>query len=220
MLIEPITYEDFDGNIIKERLFFHLTKAEILRFEMETQGSLTQMIASIVETEDNRQIFAIFERIVLAAYGVKVGDKFIKTDENKDAFKATNAYSEFIISLIQDASKGADFVNGLINQKNLKGLPQDQTGMSPSEAARRRSEQTLKGFQEKKQTPQHVAFSDDNVSNTSSQGLPPEAAPVIQQSSLTQDELEYRQWQEERRQREAVQEQQFQTGDNGLSFGK
>lgn len=216
MQIQEVTFEDFSGNIVTDKFYFHLTKAEILRFEMERKGGLTEMITDIIETEDNRAIYAIFERVVLASYGVKVGERFIKNEELRDAFSATNAYSEFIISLIQDAAKGAKFIDDLIPKQHLTGLPQNQKGMTPQEAARRRSEQTMEGFRRKQEsTPKHqsetIPFDDANVSSSTDPQPTYPPAPMLTKTPEEEEMEAFRAFQ-------ASRAGQVGQSDSGLSF--
>ena len=78
---ETITYTDYNGVERTEDFYFNLSKAEILEMEMGTAGGLSEMIQSVVATQDVPSIIKIFKDLVLKAYGQKSpdGKRFIKS---------------------------------------------------------------------------------------------------------------------------------------------
>lgn len=116
MLKKTITYTDYNGTERTEDFYFNLTKAEIMEMEMGTTGGLAEMIKKIVKTQDAPAIIKIFKDLVLKAYGEKSADgrRFIKTDEIKDGFAQTEAYSQLFMELATDADKASEFVNGIV----------------------------------------------------------------------------------------------------------
>lgn len=116
MLKKTITYPDFNGNERTEDFYFNLTKAELTEMELSVNGGMTEWIHQIINTLDNKEIFKIFKKIVLSAYGEKSvdGKRFIKSEELRNAFEQTEAYSELIMELLEDESKAAAFINGVI----------------------------------------------------------------------------------------------------------
>lgn len=116
MLKKTITYTDYDGNERTEDFYFNLTKAEILEMEMSTEGGLEKMIRRIIDTKDSARLIEIFKRIVINSYGVKSPDgrRFIKSEEVKDAFRESEAYSNLFMELATDDKAAADFINGVI----------------------------------------------------------------------------------------------------------
>jgi hypothetical protein len=134
MIKETITYTDFAGNERTEDHRFNLTKAEIMRMEMSTQGGLAERINRIIAAQDAPAIIAVFEDLIQKSYGVLTPDGrgFVKRKEDLDAFMATNAYSELFMKLATDSDAAAKFVNGIVpadmaqqmNQQ-MKKLPQN-----------------------------------------------------------------------------------------------
>ena len=116
MLKKTITYTDYNGTERTEDFYFNLTKAEIMDMEMGTTGGLAEMIKKIVKTQDAPAIIKIFKDLVLKAYGEKSADgrRFIKTDEIRDGFAQTEAYSQLFMELATDAEKASEFVNGIV----------------------------------------------------------------------------------------------------------
>lgn len=107
MLTKEISYVDAAGNAVKEELYFNLTKAEITEMEYSVKGGLSAMIETISTTKDIKVVIQIVKDIILRAYGEKYTDskgimRFMKNDDIRDAFAATEAYSELFISFVKD----------------------------------------------------------------------------------------------------------------------
>ena len=93
-------------------------------------GGLTEMINRIVAAKDGRQIISLFKDLILRAYGEKSADgkRFIKTQDLRDAFAQTEAYSDLFMELATDANAAANFVNGIVPaQKAAVPMSADQT---------------------------------------------------------------------------------------------
>lgn len=116
MLKKTITYIDYDGNERTEDFYFNLTKAECAEMELSADGGLSKMMEKIVAEKDNKRIIEIFKSIVLKAYGEKSPDgrRFVKSDELRDAFMQTEAYSDLFMELATNADAAAAFVNGIV----------------------------------------------------------------------------------------------------------
>ena len=116
MLKKTITYRDYNDNERTEDFYFNLTKAELTEMELSTTGGLAEMIQNIINTQDTPKIFKVFKDLVLAAYGEKSADgkRFVKTEELRESFAQTEAYSELFMELATDAEAAAAFVNGIV----------------------------------------------------------------------------------------------------------
>lgn len=116
MLKETMTYEDFNGVSRTEDFYFHLSEAEVMEMELGTTGGLTETIKRIVQAQDTPEIIKIFKDLILKAHGEKSldGKRFIKTQEIRDAFAQTEAYSQLFMKLATDDKAAAKFVNGIV----------------------------------------------------------------------------------------------------------
>jgi hypothetical protein len=123
MLKKTMTYTDYNGVSRTEDFYFNLTQAEITEMELSVDGGLVEMINRITAAKDGKQIIAMFKDIVLRAYGEKSldGRRFIKTQEIRDAFAQTEAYSDLFMELATNAEAAADFVNGIIPVQKAAG---------------------------------------------------------------------------------------------------
>ena len=122
------TYKDYNGGTRTEDFYFNLTQAEITEMEVSVDGGLVEMINRIVAAQDGKQIIALVKDIILRAYGEKSpdGKRFIKTQELRDAFAQTEAYSDLFMELATDSKAAANFVNGIIPAQKP-----EQGGMKP-----------------------------------------------------------------------------------------
>jgi hypothetical protein len=114
VLKKTVTYTNFDGDQVVEDIYFHLTQAEIVKLEMSEHGGLSESLKRLNVTQDGKEIMAIFERIVSAAYGIREGGRFIKTDEIRQEFLASEAYSAFFMELIFSTDAQIEFVRGIV----------------------------------------------------------------------------------------------------------
>jgi hypothetical protein len=116
MLKKVITYTDFDGNERTETFYFNLTKAEAMEMELSIDGGLVKLIEKIVEANNLKEIIGLFKEIILKSYGEKSSDgkRFIKSQEVRDAFSQTEAYSELFMELATNSDSAAAFVNGIV----------------------------------------------------------------------------------------------------------
>lgn len=116
MLIEKITYVDYNGEERTEEFMFNLSKAEVAEMEMSTAGGLAKKLEQMVAAKDGALIIQTFKDLILKAYGVKSpdGKRFVKSQELRDEFAQTEAYSELFIKLATDAEAASAFVNGIV----------------------------------------------------------------------------------------------------------
>ena len=115
MYKKTINYTDFDGNPRSEDFYFNLTKAEMVKMELKANG-MQAMLKRITESEDSYRVAEVIEDIICRSYGEKSldGKRFVKSQEIMDAFKATDAYSELFMELMQNAESASAFVNGIM----------------------------------------------------------------------------------------------------------
>jgi hypothetical protein len=117
MLKKTITYKDFNGVEHTEDFYFNLTNAEIVEMEISEnlKGGFGDMIKAIVASQDGRQIVPLFKEIILKAYGVRSSDgrTFKKSQELRDEFAATGAFSVLFVELATQADAATVFINGI-----------------------------------------------------------------------------------------------------------
>lgn len=141
MLKKTITYEDFDGTQRTEDHYFHLSKAEILKW-LTTTGDYTldKVLERLSSERNGKKIMEIFDDLLRMSYGKKSldGRKFEKSDEIWKDFADTEAYSVLFTELVTDAKKAAEFMNGIIPKDlsdEVSKIMKDHPEGIPSEIA-------------------------------------------------------------------------------------
>lgn len=116
MLTKPISYVDYDGNERSENFYFNLSKAELMEMQLSEAGGLEKMIRSIIDAQDTPKIFALFKKMILAAYGEKSADgkHFRKSEEISTDFMNTEAYTVLLMELASDPEAAAKFITEII----------------------------------------------------------------------------------------------------------
>lgn len=116
MLKKTIKYTDYNGVDRTETFYFNLSRGELIELELSVNGGFTEMLDKIIQSQDAPEIMKWFKKIIMMSYGVKSDDgkRFIKSDELSEAFVQTEAYSNLLMSFMEDASTAAEFVNGIM----------------------------------------------------------------------------------------------------------
>lgn len=116
MLKKTINYTDYNGVDRTETFYFNLSRGELIELELSVNGGFTEMLDKIIQSQDAPEIMKWFKKIIMMSYGVKSDDgkRFIKSDELSEAFVQTEAYSNLLMSFMEDASTAAEFVNGIM----------------------------------------------------------------------------------------------------------
>jgi len=116
MYKKTVTYTDFNGVERTEDFYFHFTKAELMDMQLSTDGGLVDIIKKIVMSKDTPELIKLFKKVILMAYGIKSDDgkRFKKSDEIRDDFMSTEAYSEIYMELATDADEASRFINGIL----------------------------------------------------------------------------------------------------------
>ena len=111
-------YTDYNGQDRTEQLYFNLSKAELMEMELSTQAGVEEMIRMMIATNDNAKIVQTFKDLILKSYGIKSEDgrRFIKSQELREAFEQSEAYSEFFMAMLaNEDGLQTRFINGVIN---------------------------------------------------------------------------------------------------------
>lgn len=126
MFKDTVTYENFEGVTVTKDLYFNLTKAEITKMQLSTEGGFDKKIQSIIDSKDQGKIVELFEELIMRAYGVRTEDgEFVKPKNAAEAFITTEAYSTFFMDLISSESKQKAFFMGIM-PKDLAAQASEQ----------------------------------------------------------------------------------------------
>lgn len=116
MLKKEITFVDFDGNKQTETHYFNLTKAEMIEFDASYPGGAFQRLSMMVKepTKYMGEIVAAFKDLIMRSYGERTLDgKFIKSQQMREAFGASEAYSELFMEITANEEAAAAFIAGI-----------------------------------------------------------------------------------------------------------
>lgn len=116
MFAKSVTYTDFNGNERTEKVYFNLTKSEIIKLQASVDGGLSEAIEKIQKGGDPYKIVPLFDKILLAAYGEKSEDgmRFIKNPMLTEAFSQSAAYDAIFSELMLDKDAASDFFTKVI----------------------------------------------------------------------------------------------------------
>jgi hypothetical protein len=133
VLKKTITYTNFNDEEVTEDHFFHLSKAELVELEMSHKEGLSEALQKIIAAEDGKAIIKEFKGIILGSYGQRSpdGKRFVKTQELRDEFESSEAYSTLFMELVTNTDAAIEFINGIVPQ----GLEQDAAKITQLRAA-------------------------------------------------------------------------------------
>lgn len=113
-----VQYQNWDGDLETEDLYFHLNIKELQDME-KWDVPLTQRIAKLTKTEDGKEAFELMRDIIEAAYGERSDDgkRFVKNEEVLKNFTQGLAYDEVILTFIDGSTDLGKFIEGLLPKK-------------------------------------------------------------------------------------------------------
>lgn len=122
MLKKTITYTDYNGVERTEDFYFNLSKAEVLEMEASKVGGFSNIIQTIINTQEISSMIPIFKDIILKSYGEKSldGKRFVKNQEIADGFAQTEAFSQLFMELATDDVAATAFINGIMPTVDVK----------------------------------------------------------------------------------------------------
>lgn len=119
MLAKEITYTDLNGNNRTDTYYFNLTKAELIEYDSEYEDGALQYLTMLSKHPEKfkKQLVSAFRDLILRSYGEKtLNGRFVKSQELRDAFAASEAYSELFLEITQTEQGAANFINSIVPQ--------------------------------------------------------------------------------------------------------
>lgn len=126
MIKKTVTYTDFDGNQVTEELHFNMMQTEALEFAMGLPGEVMSVVGDgtsvdvnaasleLVKQLGGQGIYEFIKKLVLSAYGVRVGKAFVKNAKVREEFEYSPAFDTFFMELMSNDEAAAEFVNGVL----------------------------------------------------------------------------------------------------------
>lgn len=151
MLEMPITYTNFDDEEVTETFYFNLTTAELVDLSLSKGEGFQDHLKAIMRSKDSAALIKTFQELVMMTVGRREGNRFVKTQQIRDEFATSEAYSEFLLKLVSDANAGANFINGVMPKKlrdQITKLSEDapQQTVALPEAAEPLKEKTVEDY--------------------------------------------------------------------------
>jgi hypothetical protein len=124
MLIKQIKYTDFNGQEVTDTFHFHLSKMEIVDWEVETEGGLEARMKNIISSESTPQVIQALKDIILRCVG-RISEDGKRFDKNGAAeeFSGSPAFEELVYELLTNPTAGAEFIAGAMPKELQKHLP-------------------------------------------------------------------------------------------------
>lgn len=151
MLKKEVVYEDFDGETQTKVLHFNLTKAELSRMIMdemtfgeneddEPVNGLSERINNVIARRSGKELMEMFDWLIEKSYGVREGERFVKSEELFEEFTQTAAYDEFYMELLTDTDAMIEFVNGVMPKDVAERMKDDPEFQRHTKELRDRTE--------------------------------------------------------------------------------
>lgn len=119
MLTKDITYTDLNGNKRTDTYYFNLTKAELVEFSSDYPNGVFEYLSHLMKHADTMQgkLIATFKDLILRSYGERTPEgRFVKSTELREAFAASEAYSELFFEITADQNAAETFINAICPQ--------------------------------------------------------------------------------------------------------
>lgn len=132
MLKKTVYYTNLDGESTSEDVYFHMSKVEIARLEMEHgEAGFSGHLRKVLDSKDPKTIMDAFENFLAMSYGVRSedGKRFIKEPALFDEFKQTEVYSQLFYELVTNATNSAEFIKGVLPQDIVKNIDEKQVAL-------------------------------------------------------------------------------------------
>lgn len=117
MISKKIKYTDYNDVEHEKTFHFNLSKAEIAELQFsDKDDTLSDMMTNLGDDNTSaKKALEIFKKVIAKAIGERSedGSRFIKSDEIRDNFMQTEAYSELLFELMEDPKGAADFLTKL-----------------------------------------------------------------------------------------------------------
>lgn len=146
MYAKTIKYTDYNDVPREEVFYFNLNRAELLRMmTTDSDATMDQVFEYFQQTRNGKKLLAMIEDLIKASYGIKTADgkSFVKKPEYLELFVQSEAYSELLTELLNDADAAADFFVKILPknlQSDVEKFYRDHPGVSSPQEVRQIAE--------------------------------------------------------------------------------
>lgn len=127
--------EGFDGKTFDVTYDFFLSKADLLKINVNGYWGLDETLKKLIDAHDGAEIMRILDSIIMTSVGKESMDhrRFLQDEEIKKDFRESDAYSQLFVELCTDAEKAAAFVQGCLPSSVLEEAAKRKQEAEPQE---------------------------------------------------------------------------------------
>lgn len=121
MLKKEITFTDVNGVERTYPYYFNMTKAEMIEYDASFPDGVIEYLSNLMKTQQTSKLVQAFKDLILRSYGEKRDDgRFVKSQELRDSFAASEAYSELFLEVTGSEGAATAFINGIMPKVDKK----------------------------------------------------------------------------------------------------
>lgn len=115
MIGKELTFLDLNDNERTEKVYFNLTRGELLKLDAVLPGGFTNFCEEVIKRQNPKEIIKFMDMLISTSFGIKTEEGlFIKPADQRDAFMVSEAYSALLEELILSDDKIQEFVKGIM----------------------------------------------------------------------------------------------------------
>ena len=128
MFSKEFEYTGYDGKPKKDTYWFNLSEAELYEIDLSSIRGFTGEMNKLLKEERTKEIVDAFKNIILGAVGTVSADgrKFLKSEEIREDFYRSKAYSQLFVELVSSGAKLAEFLKGAIPEEIRQRMDVDE----------------------------------------------------------------------------------------------
>lgn len=121
MLVQPITFTNFDGQEVTKNYYFNLTEGELAIRELESDGTWSETLERIKNSNKGSVVMPEFKKILKWTYLERTGEDGIdKSDAAWSRFENSEPWSNLIMRLITEDGFSAQFIEAIMPERIRK----------------------------------------------------------------------------------------------------
>lgn len=136
MIKHTVTYEDFNGDMVTEELYFHMSVNQLLETELSHEGGLSKVLPEMLKNNDMGEVLRLFKKIVMDTYGKRSNDgkRFNPASkEEAEEFINSPAFDQFFQDITANEGAIGEFITGMMPKSMMKRLDAGQAATTTSE---------------------------------------------------------------------------------------
>lgn len=124
MIKKTLTFENYDGETVTEDFYFNIEQFELVELEASENDGISKYLESIVSESDGAKIIAMYKKLLLLGYGQRTAKGgFSKTDEIRNEFMASKAFSIIAMEIMTEPGAAVEWVRGMLPTELMAKVP-------------------------------------------------------------------------------------------------